>query len=312
MSACGAIAVLAMLLGFLKRFWWVCDLFCHFPVQLFAVLLTVASLHLIRRDFRSSVIFALFAGANLSAVVPLYLGDAPTSPAGSVSYRAMLANVNTTFGSPPMVVGAIEHFKPDILVLEEVDGRWMALLSEGLKAYAHSTAMPRDDNFGIAVYSKYPMRGEVRYFGDSEIPSVVAKIDTPQGTFTLIGTYALPPANAENTRLRDEHLSHIPETVRAAKSPVLLLGDLNATPWCSSFRQLVRESGLRDSSRGPRVQPTWPSFMPLLFIPIDHCLYGPGIQVANKHIGPKIGSDHYPVVVDFVVREPPARPVIAH
>lgn len=300
-SACGAIAVLATLLGFLGRFSWVCDLFCHFRVQLFAVLLTVASLHLIRRDFRSSVIFALFAMANLSAIVPLYLGDAPTAPAGSVSYRAMLANVNTRFGSPQMVVGAIEHFRPDILVLEEVDDRWVALLSEGLKAYAHSTAMPRDDNFGIAVYSKYPMRGEVRYFGESEVPSVVAEIDTPQGTFTLIGTHALPPASAENTRLRDEHLSHIPETVRAAKSPVLLLGDLNATPWCSSFRQLVRESGLRDSSRGRGVQPTWPSFMPLLWIPIDHCLFGPGIQVTNKRVGPKIGSDHYPVVVDFVL-----------
>jgi endonuclease/exonuclease/phosphatase (EEP) superfamily protein YafD len=135
----------------------------------------------------------------------------------------------------------------------------------------------------------------------------LAEIDRPQGTFTLIGTHAVPPASAENTRLGDEHLSHIPEIVRAAKSPVLLLGDLNATPWCSTFQQLVRESGLRDSSRGRGVQPTWPSFMPLLWIPIDHCLYGPGIKVTNKRVGPKIGSDHYPVVVDFGLSSgPPA------
>jgi endonuclease/exonuclease/phosphatase (EEP) superfamily protein YafD len=301
-SACGAIAVLATVLGFLGRLWWICDLFCHFRVQLSAVLLTAASLHLIRRDFRRSVIFVLFAMPNLGTIVPLYLGDAPTAPAGAVSYRAMLANVNTRLGNPRKVVAAIEQFEPDIVVLEEVDDSWMALLSEGLKAYTHKTAMPRDDNFGLAVYSKYPMRGEVRYFSNSEVPSVVAEIDTPQGTFTLIGTHAVPPASAENTRLRDDHLSQIPETVRAAKSPVLLLGDLNATPWCSSFQQLVRESGLRDSSRGRGVQPTWPSFMPLLWIPIDHCLYGPGIQVTNKRVGPNIGSDHYPVVIDFVLQ----------
>lgn len=308
-SACGAIAVLATLLGFVGRFWWVGDLFSHFRVQLFAVLLTAAALHLIRRAYRTSIVFTLFAVVNLSTIVPLYLGDAPTAPAGSVSHRAMLANVNTRLGNPRKVVAAIEQFKPDILVLEEVDEKWLASLSEDLKAYTYSTAVPRDDNFGIAVYSKFPIRGEVTYFGNSEVPSVVAEIDLPQGTFTLIGTHALPPASAENTRLRDQHLSLIPETVREAKSPVLLLGDLNATPWCSSFRRLIRESGLRDSSQGRGYQPTWPSFMPLLRIPIDHCLYGAGIQVVGKRIGPKLGSDHYPVVVDFVLSsDPPAEP----
>ena len=39
--------------------------------------------------------------------------------------------------------------------------------------------------------------------------------------------------------------------------------------------------------------------MPLLLIPIDHCLYGSGLHVNAKKIGPNVGSDHYPVVVDF-------------
>jgi hypothetical protein len=46
----------------------------------------------------------------------------------------------------------------------------------------------------------------------------------------------------ENTRLRDEQLRDLPEMVRKAESPVLLLGDLNATPWFSAFRRLLRES----------------------------------------------------------------------
>ncbi|MHC1767007.1 MAG: hypothetical protein AB9869_22350 [Verrucomicrobiia bacterium] len=74
MSACGAIAVLATLLGFVGRFWWACDPFCHFRVQLFAVLLAATALHLIRRDYRTSIIFTHFAVVNLSTIGPLYLG----------------------------------------------------------------------------------------------------------------------------------------------------------------------------------------------------------------------------------------------
>ena len=37
-------------------------------------------------------------------------------------------------------------------------------------------------------------------------------------------------------------------------------------------------------------------------IPIDHCLHSPGIQIVRKEIGPAVGSDHYPVVVEFALR----------
>jgi endonuclease/exonuclease/phosphatase (EEP) superfamily protein YafD len=153
----------------------------------------------------------------------------------------------------------------------------------------------------LSLTAALGLSGEIRFISESEVPSVVAEIDLPAGSITVVGTHAVPPASAENTRLRDQHLLQLPEIVRGAISPVLLLGDLNATPWCSIFRNLLRESGLRDSSKGRGVQPTWPTFMPLCWIPIDHCLYGPGIHVTDKFVGPQVGSDHYPVVVDFTV-----------
>ena len=88
---------------------------------------------------------------------------------------------------------------------------------------------------------------------------------------------------------------------RGLPEPVLVLGDLNASPWSSHFRRFLRDSGLRDSAQGRGVQPTWPAGMPWLWIPIDHCLHSPQLQVVARHVGPNLGSDHYPVVVDFVV-----------
>lgn len=165
--------------------------------------------------------------------------------------------------------------------------------------------MPREDNFGIAFFSKHPfLRSEIRDIGEADVPSVIAVMKLPDGPLTLIATHPLPPASQEYSRLRNDQLARLPEIVRQANSPVLLLGDLNATPWCSHFKQLLRQSGLRDSSQGRGVQGSWPTCLPILLIPIDHCLHTAGVQVIGRTTGPKVGSDHFPLVVDFVLAPP--------
>ena len=62
-------------------------------------------------------------------------------------------------------------------------------------------------------------------------------------------------------------------------------------------------TGLRDSSRGMGLQPTWPADIPLLWIPIDHCLYSDGIEIRGRRTGPDVGSDHFPLIVDFELVE---------
>lgn len=309
LSVCGAMASGATVLGLLGRFWWAFDLFSHFRAQYFYTLLTVAFLFLVRRRYWATTGFGLFAVLNLCSILPLYFGAEQQRASAPPTCRAMLINVNTGSGRPDLVAQAIDQFRPDLLLLEEISDKWVAALSQQLKQYPNSRVMPRDDNFGIGLYSKHPLvDGEIRYLGDAEIPSVVAVVQSPAGRFTIIGTHPLPPASGENTRLRDGQLTELPTIVKQANSPVLLIGDLNATPWCSEFHRLLRESGLRNSSQGRGVQPTWPTFMPLLLIPIDHCLYGPGMRVTAKRVGPKVGSDHYPIIVDFVLEPVASKP----
>lgn len=165
--------------------------------------------------------------------------------------------------------------------------------------------MPREDNFGVALYSRYPLaRSEIRQIGEAAVPSVIAEVELPDGPVTVIATHPLPPDGPENSRLRNEQLARLPGIVKQMRSPVLLLGDLNATPWSFHFKQLLRRSGLRDSSQGRGVQGTWPTYLPVLLIPIDHCLYTAGVHVVGRGTGPRVGSDHYPLVVDFVLTDP--------
>ena len=83
---------------------------------------------------------------------------------------------------------------------------------------------------------------------------------------------------------------------------MVLLGDLNCTVWSPYFGRLVRDSGLKDSSRGWGVQPSWPAGNWLLRIPIDHCLHSPEVRVVRRGIGPDVGSDHFPVIVEMQLR----------
>jgi endonuclease/exonuclease/phosphatase (EEP) superfamily protein YafD len=100
-------------------------------------------------------------------------------------------------------------------------------------------------------------------------------------------------------------LDRLPDLV-PKKGPVLLLGDLNVTPWNRHFRLLLERTGLRDSSRGRGVQPTWPAGSLLFAIPLDHGLHSPDIAILQRRIGGDVGSDHLPVIIDvaFVAPRP--------
>jgi endonuclease/exonuclease/phosphatase (EEP) superfamily protein YafD len=215
----------------------------------------------------------------------------------------MLANVNTQTGNAADVAAAIRRFNPDVVVLEEVSAKWLSDLKPVLDDYAHSEQAPREDNFGIGLWSRFPfIRSRVACIGAAEVPSIIVEIDTPQGRCTVVATHPLPPGGKSNSDFRNDQLAELPRWVRQASSPVLLLGDLNATPWNHYFRRFLDEAGLKDSARGRGVFPTWPStFSPLMRIPIDHCLYGTGIEIVDRQTGPQVGSDHFPVIVDFVV-----------
>jgi len=76
---------------------------------------------------------------------------------------------------------------------------------------------------------------------------------------------------------------------------------MNGTPWSPFFKDFLLSSGLRDSREGFRLQPTWPTWFPPAWIPIDHALVSSSVVVHDRRVGPNVGSDHYPVIIDFSI-----------
>jgi endonuclease/exonuclease/phosphatase (EEP) superfamily protein YafD len=116
----------------------------------------------------------------------------------------------------------------------------------------------------------------------------------------VLAVHPPPPRHRDWWKLRNRQLEEIANLVRSHSGTWLVLGDLNTTPWAPSFRRLVRASGLVNSALGHGLDPTWPARWPWpLRIPIDHCLHSPALTTINRRVGPAIGSDHLPLIVDI-------------
>jgi endonuclease/exonuclease/phosphatase (EEP) superfamily protein YafD len=296
----GALAGVCTLTGFAGRFGWLFDLTSHFRVQYGGGLALLAILCLAWKKFRPAAAYGSLALANL-AVVASCLRSVPDHPApGGRSMRVALVNVHTANERFDLVRQFILNSQPDVIVLEEVDDRWLTELA-GLRAsLPHQLNAPRDDNFGVALFSRWPLHeSRVVCLGEADVPSIAARVAVGARLVTVLATHPLPPSSPRYAGLRDEQLVAVSEFVADRDGPAILLGDLNATPWSHAFRRLLRESGLQDSSRGRGLHATWPAQLWLLRIPIDHCLVSSGVQVVSKHLGPQVGSDHLPLVVEL-------------
>jgi endonuclease/exonuclease/phosphatase (EEP) superfamily protein YafD len=301
LTTAGVVASVATVCGFFGRFSWFLDLFSHFRVQYMLGLIVLGVALFIGHRRQTATVFLMLALVNLLFVLPLYFGKPNRPDKGAPVIRAMLLNVNTRLGDADQVRTVITAANPDILVLEEISARWMSDLAWLTNAYPHARVQPREDNFGIGLFSKLPLaEGSVVYIGDAQVPSILATVSTAHMDLRVIATHPLPPGGREYSRWRNEQMERIPDYV-PSHLPVLLLGDLNLTPWSYYFRRLLARTGLRDSARGFGVQPTWPNFNPLLRIPIDHCLHSADIVIVDRRIGESVSSDHYPLIVDFVI-----------
>lgn len=275
-----------------------------FRLQYAVLLAAHAALCLGLRHTRWAVVFSLFALFNLGAVLTPHFSRSVHASADSdaAALRILYANVLTENETPEALFALIAAEAPDLIALLEVNGRWREqLVAKLTRDYPHRFIRDREDNFGIALFSRRPLLDpRVEYFTASEVPSLAVTL--PDGGANLLLTHPLPPGDALNTRLRDEHLDALAEWSQSAmrSARVIIIGDLNATAWCPPLRRLAARSDLRFAGTRHRFfAATWPVHVPHLRIPIDHVLLDRRLGCSAFRVGPDIGSDHFPLLVDI-------------
>ena len=304
------------LAGFLGRFWWVLDLFSHFRWQYLWVLAGSAVIFLMLRRRWWFAVCALGCAVNVALIAPLY-APARTSPRlGGGGLDLLHLNVltsNLRYGS---TCRYLEQSGAEIIFLQEVNARWLEEIKAGVRGYNIAFAEPRRDNFGIAVLTAIetlepfdPMNlktvdGPVApkdvqsvaiSLASAGVPAVSLSMTWEQRPLRILSLHTLPPVGRQYATIRDQQLAAAGRWALAQEDPVVIIGDLNATPWSHGFKQLIHETGLENSQVGYGLGATFPARWPL--IPIDHCLHSPDLVTADRFVGPDLGSDHRPVKI---------------
>lgn len=215
--------------------------------------------------------------------------------------RTFYANINSQNAEKELLVSYLQAKQPDIVFLVEINTSWAQEIAKLKIYYPYSEIVLRENNFGLGILSKMPLEVE-NVFVDREnmVPALFLKAQSPLGPLNLILLHPVPPLGQYATFIRNQYLVALSHRVRDIYSPILVCGDFNTTPWSSIFKEFLKNSEL-EFNYGARTPITWPTNRLFPGIPIDHCL-AKRLEFARYETGPDIGSDHWPLIVDLVLK----------
>lgn len=312
LGAAAALLLAVTLAGSCGSWHWVLDLASHF--RAYWLMGSAVCLALATRQSRWPALACcgLAVAGNTWALLPFWLpasGGPPTAfaaepgaPEAVPPLSLILANVHRLNPDKSQAVAYLRDRQPDVAVILEVDAGWRAHLESLDEIYPHRMVEPREDNFGIAILSRWPLTdSRVVRFGGSPFPNVTAMLRFHGRDVRLFATHPHPPFNAALAATQLAQLGALADAAAASTAPCIVAGDFNATPWSAPYRLFVTRSGCRDTALGFGVQPTWNARGIAPRIPIDHVFVSPDVAILQRSVGPDVGSDHFPVEATLVL-----------
>ncbi|MBP9128917.1 MAG: endonuclease/exonuclease/phosphatase family protein [Steroidobacteraceae bacterium] len=292
----------ASLAALLAPLGWPFELFAHFRWQLVvaALALLLASL-VLRRPWMmvvacTTVLLQWLPAALLSGRASAH--EPPASKCDDDPLRVVTANAWFANADHAALVAWLSRSDADIIALQEITPQWALALETLARTYPFSKVIPREDPYGIALLSRWPIDAvqSMDFAGDG-LPALVANLDVHGRKLQVIALHTRWPVLPGLQVARDRALQQAAALALAQPEATILLGDLNLTPYAPAFARLVAESGLRDAFAGEAWRPTWQAGFWPLALPIDHVLVPRRGCVTGYEIGPDVGSDHRPLQV---------------
>lgn len=272
---------------------WPLDLFSSFHPQ-YAVVMAASGAGLLLLSRRVGAVW-LLAGAlvNAALVAPHLLGGglAPDAPGPRLS--VMSFNVGVSNPMREEIAREAAALDPDLLFVLESSFEWEDALERWGPPMAVVAIVPQGRVAGITVLADPAIgaRSLATPFGDAgEAAAVEAVLGGER--IVVLALHPPSPTGPDRAARRDRILSEAGDWVALQDVPVLVVGDLNATPWSGAFRELRRRGLLADTLRSAGLQPSWPAGWGPLMIPIDHALHTAGLVTVSRDTGPSLGSAH--------------------
>lgn len=212
--------------------------------------------------------------------------------AGERPLRLLQFNIYKDNDQPKAAVAWILKADPDVANLEDSAGPGHVIIDALAPHFPYKVGV--GDTY---IFSKFPIVYNHRLNGGS---SVLARVLLPDGkTADIAAIHILWPLFARLQALQRKTL--IADLAQTPKEDLIVAGDFNLTPWSAALKELDHGFGIERRTHG---LPTWPArfaWMPP-FMSIDQIFAGPHWQVISIERGPRLGSDHFPLLATLVRR----------
>lgn len=287
--------VVVTVAAFFGRWSWLLDVLANFRPQYVLALFVIALVLFLGRWRRTAALALAGCLINAVVVVPLFLGGGttipPEEPLTILSYN--LKGSNERFGD---VISYIRQVEADVIFLHEVSRPWEVAIESADLGYEITQSRSEELIFGTLVLA--PPGDEVTSYGFTTGGPRAVEV-RHQGV-ALLGIHPLAPTTEERSALRNAQLGFAGDWSSDQGGPHLVVGDFNSTPWSYAFRRLQATTTLRNSQKGFGIEASFPTASFFAFrVPIDHLLHSEELVVSDRRIGPDLGSDHFPLVVDL-------------
>jgi endonuclease/exonuclease/phosphatase (EEP) superfamily protein YafD len=332
-----AIAYPTMLLAVVLAFrfvgerWWFTGAALYLPRVGFAVPLPLVVIALVRYRMRLLLLAQLAAGGLvLFPLMGLVLPSARSPTGSGPTMRVLSLNANSGYSGIPALLEAVDHYSPDLVVMQEIaigaddpliralQARYATVNATGQFVVASrfplsSIQEPNRFLYGNQMHSPRYMR----YVGETPVGRVaiynIHPVSPRQGFYRIRGAGlrneiasgrlfegAAGPDVQANSGLRKGELDVVAKSTRAETLPVLIVGDTNLpglSPLLAQFEDTYQD-GFREVGWGFGY--TFPSKLP--WMRIDRMFANSALRFEHFEVGCAETSDHLCIVADVSAR----------
>lgn len=217
------------------------------------------------------------------------------------SFSLLVSNVRMDNEDKDSFYKMVQHYKPDVLLINEPDEKWAKSIRKLDEDFPFSIYYPLSNTYGMILLSKLPLsKSSVNFLVEEDIPSIYTQITLPSGdSFDFYGVHPEPPKPGTDTYERDTELLIIGKKIKELTGAALVAGDLNDVGWSSTSKLFRKYSELVDPREGRGLYNTYSVSVPLLRYPLDHIFYSKEFGLISMTKLESIGSDHYPMFINL-------------
>lgn len=289
--------VLFSLTGYFGTWYWIFELTSHFKAQYLFLSLGCVLILLWVRWWWWAFLGFLAVVLNAMVVLPWYFQNTLVD-SKHYDLKLLLSNVNILNKNYSSLFELVATEKPTILIVQEGNRYWVKRL-EGL--FPYQLVPPKSRFFGTSIFSQLPFEQRQVLPLGSWRESLHIKVKIKNKMISLVATHPFQPTRQYLFEQRNNQLFAVKSYLQSLSGPKILIGDLNISMWSPFYVKLLENSGLINARQGFGLLPSWPTFLPIFMIPIDHCLVSSDLRVVNIRTSHSIGSDHLPLIVELGV-----------